>query len=131
MEWHCKLAKKKKKSGENCYPQHNIINVTQVSLMATSTSFSPTASVRSIIFQKQNPPKALLLLSQQRSFASSASYATLKLPRRPLLSKGRTPLVRAATIEEIEAEKAAIEKDAVINFFLSLNFSFFLRPSIL
>ncbi|KAG5051820.1 hypothetical protein AAZX31_02G140500 [Glycine max] len=84
-----------------------------------ATSFSPTASVGSIIFQ--NPPKGLLLLSQQqqqRSFASSASYATLKLPRafalspRPLLSKGRTTLVRAATIEEIEAEKAAIEKDA-------------------
>ena len=93
-----------------------------------ATSFSPTASVGSIIFQ--NPPKGLLLLSQQqqqRSFASSASYATLKLPRRPLLSKGRTTLVRAATIEEIEAEKAAIEKDAVINFSLSLA----LRPSIL
>ncbi|ESW16632.1 hypothetical protein PHAVU_007G172400 [Phaseolus vulgaris] len=89
-----------------------------------ATSFSPTTAVRSLI---RNPPKALLSLPHsfhavKLSFSSSASYATLKLPlgfslsRTPLISKGfshrRTPLIRAATIEEIEAEKAAIENDA-------------------
>ncbi|KAL2323544.1 hypothetical protein Fmac_027923 [Flemingia macrophylla] len=88
-----------------------------------ATSFSPTTSVRCIF---QNSPKLLLSVSQpsssyalKRSFTSSASYATLKLPhafalsKRPFLSRGsRRSLVRAATIEEIEAEKAAIEKDA-------------------
>ncbi|RDX76283.1 Ribosome-recycling factor, chloroplastic, partial [Mucuna pruriens] len=83
-----------------------------------ATSFSPTTCVF------QNPPKPLLSFhAVKRSFTSAASYATLNLPRastlslRPLFSKGfsfsnrRTVLVRAATIEEIEAEKAAIEKD--------------------
>ncbi|XP_027364230.1 ribosome-recycling factor, chloroplastic isoform X2 [Abrus precatorius] len=88
-----------------------------------ATSFSPTTSVRSIF---QNHPKTLhSFYNTTRSFTSPtaaiASYATLKLPhaftlsRTPLHSKGfshrRTLLVRAATIEEIEAEKAAIEKD--------------------
>ncbi|KAK7393531.1 hypothetical protein VNO78_22089 [Psophocarpus tetragonolobus] len=83
-----------------------------------ATTFSPTSCVRYIV---HIPPKALLSLhSNKRSFTSS-SYATLKLPcgfalpRTPLVSKGfshrRTLRVRAATIEEIEAEKAAIEKD--------------------
>ncbi|XP_020238686.1 ribosome-recycling factor, chloroplastic [Cajanus cajan] len=88
-----------------------------------ATSFSPTTSVRTIF---QNPPKPLLSLAQssssyalKRSFASSATYATQKLSHafalspKPFFSKGRrVSLVRAATIEEIEAEKAAIEKDA-------------------
>ncbi|WVY96205.1 hypothetical protein V8G54_028356 [Vigna mungo] len=85
-----------------------------------ATSSSPTTCVRSLF---RNPPRALLSFHVvKRSFSSSASYATLKLPLgfslspTPLISKGlshrRTPLVRAATIEEIEAEKAAIENDA-------------------
>ncbi|XP_057744739.1 ribosome-recycling factor, chloroplastic [Arachis stenosperma] len=103
-----------------------------------ATSFSPTPtlpSVRSSIFP-QNPPKPLLSLPEffrggsnsscvKRSWASSSSYVTLKLSNafrvsaRPLLSKGallnrRMGIVRAATIEEIEAEKAAIEKDVKI-----------------
>ncbi|XP_016182946.1 ribosome-recycling factor, chloroplastic [Arachis ipaensis] len=94
-----------------------------------ATSFSPTPtlpSVRSSIFP-QNPPKPLLSLPEffrggsnsscvKRSWASSSSYVTLKLSNafrvsaRPLLSKGtllhrRMGIVRAATIEEIEAEK--------------------------
>ncbi|XP_047172730.1 ribosome-recycling factor, chloroplastic [Vigna umbellata] len=89
-----------------------------------ATSFSPTTCVRSLF---RNPPRALLSVPHsfdavKRSFSSSASYATLKLPLgfslspTPLISKGlshrRTPLIRAATIEEIEAEKEAIENDA-------------------
>ncbi|KAL1367350.1 hypothetical protein HN51_021423 [Arachis hypogaea] len=104
--------------------------------MATSISPTPTLpSVRSSIFP-QNPPKPLLSLPEffrggsnsscvKRSWASSSSYVTLKLSNafrvsaRPLLSKGallnrRMGIVRAATIEEIEAEKAAIEKDVKI-----------------
>ncbi|XP_004495199.1 ribosome-recycling factor, chloroplastic [Cicer arietinum] len=87
-----------------------------------ATSFSPTPTLRSIF---QNPPKPFLL--NRYSFTSASSYVTLNLPRRftlsgtltgrPLLSKGfftlhkRKGIVRAATIEEIEAEKASIEND--------------------
>ncbi|KAK7345896.1 hypothetical protein VNO77_16511 [Canavalia gladiata] len=86
-----------------------------------ATSFSPTTSLRSIFQSHQNLPKTLLSLPTssycaKRFFTSAATYATFTHPRRPLLSKGflrrRTLLVRAATIEEIEAEKASIEKDA-------------------
>ncbi|XP_019429115.1 PREDICTED: ribosome-recycling factor, chloroplastic isoform X1 [Lupinus angustifolius] len=57
--------------------------------------------------------------SSLRSFTSSSHYVTLKLPTTstftPLLSTSfqlrTTPFVRAATIDEIEAEKATIEKD--------------------
>ncbi|MED6159014.1 hypothetical protein PIB30_038411 [Stylosanthes scabra] len=96
-----------------------------------ATSFSPTPSLHSV---RQNPPKPLLSLPPEsfrggsnsncvkHSWASSSSYVTLKLSNafrvsaRPLLSKGvlfhrRVGIVRAATIEEIEAEKSAIEKD--------------------
>jgi len=101
-----------------------------------ATSFSPTTCVRSLF---RNPPRALHSFhAVKHSFSSSASYATLKLPLgfslspTPLISKGlshrRTPLVRAATIEEIEAEKAAIENDAVS---FSTIFSFFSHPSLL
>ncbi|XP_058770883.1 ribosome-recycling factor, chloroplastic [Vicia villosa] len=84
-----------------------------------ATSFSPTTPLRSIF---QNHPKPLLLShhsdSSSYSFKRSSTYATLNLPRnftlsrngKPLLSR-RKGIVRAATIEEIEAEKASIEKD--------------------
>ncbi|KAK7270271.1 hypothetical protein RIF29_23291 [Crotalaria pallida] len=90
------------------------------------TSFSPTTPLRSSVFH--NPPtytKTLTLVFspnciQRSSTSSSARYVSLKLPpvfftlsRGPLLSSPlrRTSFVRAATIEEIEAEKASIEKD--------------------
>ncbi|XP_061346456.1 ribosome-recycling factor, chloroplastic isoform X2 [Gastrolobium bilobum] len=95
-----------------------------------ATSFSSTNPVRSIFRPHQNPTKPLFPLREsfhggsnyvKRSWTSASSYVTLKLPRaftvsgRPLLSKGllhrRMGIVRAATIEEIEAEKAAVEKD--------------------
>ncbi|KAK7277636.1 hypothetical protein RJT34_22651 [Clitoria ternatea] len=81
-----------------------------------ATSFSPTTCVRPI-FQNHRKTLHESFCGVKGSFASSSSYATLRLPRvstlsrRALLSNRRTPLVRAATIEEIEAEKAAIEKD--------------------
>ncbi|CAL5207009.1 unnamed protein product [Lathyrus oleraceus] len=89
-----------------------------------ATSFSPTTPLRSIF---QNHPKPLLLSHSDSSYSvkRSSTYASLNLPRnftlsrngKPLLSKGfltlhrRKGIVRAATIEEIEAEKASIEKD--------------------
>ncbi|MED6156568.1 hypothetical protein PIB30_015667 [Stylosanthes scabra] len=96
-----------------------------------ATSFSPTPTLPSL---RQNSPKPLLSLPPEsfrggsnsnclkRSWASSSSYVTLKLSNafrvsaRPLHFNGvllhrRVGIVRAATIEEIEAEKAAIEKD--------------------
>ncbi|XP_054802668.1 ribosome-recycling factor, chloroplastic isoform X2 [Prosopis cineraria] len=98
-----------------------------------ATSFSSATLVRSIVNPQQNPSKTLVPFresfrgvsscvkcSRDFSWSSAASYATLKLvapcrfssrlvfPRRSLR---RTGIVRAATIEEIEAEKAFIEKD--------------------
>lgn len=136
--------------GEECVEKsrekvviHNDINTRRrvcLSLSLMATSSSPTTCVRSLF---RNPPRALLSFPHsfhavKRSFSSSASYATLKLPLgfslspTPLISKGlshrRTPLVRAATIEEIEAEKEAIENDAVSFWTIS---SFFCHPSLL
>ncbi|MQI32254.1 ribosome recycling factor, partial [Escherichia coli] len=99
-----------------------------------ATSFSPTTPVRCSIFQpRQNPTNiknSLVVVTHsaesncvKRSWSSASNYVTLKLPptftvsARPLISNvflhrtRRTALVRAATIEEIEAEKASIEKD--------------------
>nr|AFK36773.1 unknown [Lotus japonicus] len=85
-----------------------------------ATSFSPATPVRSIF---QNPPKTTLFLPEsfygvkRSSISASASYVTLKLSRtltlsaKPILSHRRMGIVRAATMEEIEAEKKAIEKD--------------------
>ncbi|CAK8571918.1 unnamed protein product [Lathyrus sativus] len=83
-----------------------------------ATSFSPTTPLRSIF---QNHPKPLLLSHSASSYTvkRSSTYANFTLSRngKPLLSKGlltlhkRKGIVRAATIEEIEAEKAFIEKD--------------------
>ncbi|CAL0300584.1 unnamed protein product [Lupinus luteus] len=57
--------------------------------------------------------------SSPRSFTSSSHYVTLKLPTTstftPLISTAfqfrTTPFVKAATMDEIEAEKASIEND--------------------
>ncbi|KAF7804751.1 ribosome-recycling factor, chloroplastic [Senna tora] len=99
-----------------------------------ATSFSPTTLVRSIFQPQQNPPKTLVSLreffprasncvkcSNGVLWSSAASYVTLRLgaacrfSSRPIASRRllprRTGIVRAATIEEIEAEKASIEKD--------------------
>ncbi|KAK9945298.1 hypothetical protein M0R45_010820 [Rubus argutus] len=101
-----------------------------------ATHFSP---VRSILQPKQNPPKALLSLRDSYggtrvwkkcqpstvnvcSWSSAASYVTPQggaakfsgnsiVVQKQLLQK-RAGIVRAATIEEIEAEKSLIEKDA-------------------
>ncbi|KAE9589192.1 hypothetical protein Lal_00000311 [Lupinus albus] len=80
-----------------------------------ATSFSPTTQ----IFHNPNPSNTKTfsslpspLASSQRSFTSASHYATLKLPPtfKPFQIR-RTPFVKAATIEEIEAEKASIEND--------------------
>ncbi|RXI02757.1 hypothetical protein DVH24_002835 [Malus domestica] len=80
-----------------------------------ATHFSPATPVRFVLQPKQNPPKILLSIRdsfgggpackkcQPRtvkvcSWSSSASYV-------------RAGIVRAATIEEIEAEKSLIKKD--------------------
>ncbi|KAE9618436.1 hypothetical protein Lal_00047669 [Lupinus albus] len=83
----------------------------KMSLMASTTH------IRSFNFHNSIPlPGA----SSLRSFTSSSHYVTLKLPTitttfTPLLSTAfqfrTTPFVRAATMDEIEAEKASIEKD--------------------
>ncbi|KAK4273118.1 hypothetical protein QN277_021579 [Acacia crassicarpa] len=98
-----------------------------------ATSFSSATLVRSIVNPRQNPSKTLVPFresfhgvsncvkySRQFSWSSPSSYVTLKLGapcrfssrlivRRRSLR--RACIVRAATIEEIEAEKASIEKD--------------------
>ncbi|PNX83536.1 ribosome-recycling factor chloroplastic-like, partial [Trifolium pratense] len=83
-----------------------------------ATSFSQTTPLRSIFQPPQNISKPILLSlseSSSYSFKRSSTYVTLKLPRSLTLSKGlstlqrRKRIVRAATIEEIEAEKSAIE----------------------
>ncbi|XP_065632363.1 ribosome-recycling factor, chloroplastic [Quercus suber] len=59
-----------------------------------ATSFCPTTPVRSILQPQQNPPKTLLFL------------------RGICCELFRRGVVRAATIEEIEAQKSLIEKDS-------------------
>ncbi|GAU37192.1 hypothetical protein TSUD_30570, partial [Trifolium subterraneum] len=85
-----------------------------------ATSFSQTTPLRSIFQPPQNLSKPILLSHSSESsysFKRSSAYVTLKLPRSITLSKGlstlhrRKRIVRAATIEEIEAEKSAIETD--------------------
>ncbi|KAJ9171964.1 hypothetical protein P3X46_015258 [Hevea brasiliensis] len=94
-----------------------------------ATPFSPATSLRSIFQSKPNPPKTLLSLpgSSPRlhhcdtagvSFwASASNYAgASKLSCKPIVGKQlfhrRRGVIRCATIEEIEAEKSSIEKDA-------------------
>ncbi|KAL6208598.1 hypothetical protein ACLB2K_019547 [Fragaria x ananassa] len=104
-----------------------------------ATHFSPATPVRSILQPKQNPPKALLSIRDSYgaglvwkkcqpstvnvcSWSSAASYVTppggsAKFSGNPIVAKKqllqkRAGTVRAATIEEIEAEKSVIEKDA-------------------
>ncbi|WJX18622.1 hypothetical protein P8452_08401 [Trifolium repens] len=84
-----------------------------------ATSFSQTTTLRSIFQPPQNLSKPILLSHSESSytFKRSSTYVTLKLSRSFTLSKGlstlhrRKGIVRAATIEEIEAEKSAIETD--------------------
>ncbi|XP_019452684.1 PREDICTED: ribosome-recycling factor, chloroplastic-like [Lupinus angustifolius] len=84
-----------------------------------ATSFSSTTQIRSSIFHNPNPSITKTfaslpfpLASSRRSFTSASHYVTLKLcPTFKPFQIRRTPFVKAATIEEIEAEKASIEKD--------------------
>ncbi|KAK0581550.1 hypothetical protein LWI29_015050 [Acer saccharum] len=93
--------------------------------------FSSTRPLRSIFHPKLNPPKSLLFVSDSchRSAAkcrpssvnvckwsSAANYVRLvKFSGKPVVVKQlvhkRAGVARCATIEEIEAEKSAIEKD--------------------
>ncbi|KAJ7972790.1 Ribosome recycling factor [Quillaja saponaria] len=104
-----------------------------------ATPFSSTTPVRSIIQPQQNPSKTLFSIrglyyggsscvkcrsgsssAHVYSWRSAASYVNLRnggsrfsgkpIVERQLLPR-RTGVVRAATIEEIEAEKSSIEKD--------------------
>ncbi|XP_050366310.1 ribosome-recycling factor, chloroplastic [Argentina anserina] len=104
-----------------------------------ATRFSPATPVRSILQPKQNPPKALLSVRDSYvaagvwkkclpstvnvySWSSAASYVTppggsAKFSGNPVvvkkqLSQRRAGTVRAATVEEIEAEKSVIENEA-------------------
>ncbi|KAM1395410.1 hypothetical protein ACFX15_030492 [Malus domestica] len=103
-----------------------------------ATHFSPATPVRFVLQPKQNPPKILLSIRdsfgggpackkcQPRtvkvcSWSSSASYvrsedSAAKFSGNPMVVKKqlfqkRAGIVRAATIEEIEAEKSLIKKD--------------------
>ncbi|CAN6561301.1 unnamed protein product [Malus baccata var. baccata] len=103
-----------------------------------ATHFSPATPVRFVLQPKQNPPKTLLSIRdsfgggpackkcQPRtvkvcSWSSSASYvrsedSAAKFSGNPIVVKKqlfqkRAGIVRAATIEEIEAEKSLIKKD--------------------
>ncbi|XP_023533412.1 ribosome-recycling factor, chloroplastic isoform X2 [Cucurbita pepo subsp. pepo] len=98
-----------------------------------ATPFSSTTSLRSVFQPKQiPPPKALLSIrglncvkcgsttTHLSSWKSASNYIRIRrhalmLPTQPFqsgnLSKYRRGVIRAATIEEIEAEKALIEKD--------------------
>ncbi|AES60890.1 putative ribosome recycling factor [Medicago truncatula] len=84
-----------------------------------ATSFSSTTPLRSIFQNLPIVPKALLSAHSSFTIKRSSTYVTLKLSGsgRHSLSKGlltlhtRKGFVRAATIEEIEAEKASIEND--------------------
>ncbi|KAM5551822.1 ribosome-recycling factor, chloroplastic-like [Rosa sericea] len=104
-----------------------------------ATHFSPATPARSILQPKLNPPKALLSIRDSYggarvwkkcqpsavnmcSWSSAASYVTppggvAKFSGNPIVVKEqllqkRAGTVRGATIEEIEAEKSVIEKDA-------------------
>ncbi|KAM5563736.1 ribosome-recycling factor, chloroplastic [Rosa sericea] len=104
-----------------------------------ATHFSPATPARSILQPKLNPPKALLSIRDSYggarawkkcqpstvnvcSWSSAASYVTppggvAKFSGNPIVVKKqllqkRAGTVRGATIEEIEAEKSVIEKDA-------------------
>ncbi|KAF3436293.1 hypothetical protein FNV43_RR23385 [Rhamnella rubrinervis] len=102
-----------------------------------ATSFSPATPLRSILQPKQNALQSVFSFRESYgggpvcakcqpnrvnvcSWGSSASYVSLQdgtaklsgtrvLPMPSLQKRGR--IVRAATIEEIEAEKSLIEKD--------------------
>ncbi|XP_021280544.1 ribosome-recycling factor, chloroplastic isoform X2 [Herrania umbratica] len=100
--------------------------------------FSSTSTVGSIFRPNPNPPKSLLSPSDSfqkgfhcvkcrstnvnvYSWSSAANYARLrhgasKLSGKPIVVKHllrkRAGVLRCATIEEIEAEKSSIEKDA-------------------
>ncbi|KAB2605323.1 ribosome-recycling factor [Pyrus ussuriensis x Pyrus communis] len=104
-----------------------------------ATHFSPATPVRFVLQPKQNPPKTLLSIRdsfgggsackkcQPRtvnvcSWSSSANYVrsqdgaarlsgNASVVKKQLFQK-RAGIVRAATIEEIEAEKSLIKKDA-------------------
>ncbi|KAF3943711.1 hypothetical protein ACB098_10G077300 [Castanea mollissima] len=100
-----------------------------------ATPFCPTTPVRSILQPQQNPPKTLLFLRGSSSggpdfvkcrlsaysWSSAASYVRLgngaagfcgkSIVLRKLLQR-RRGVVRAATLEEIEAQKSLIEKDS-------------------
>ncbi|KAM1475168.1 hypothetical protein ACFX2I_031102 [Malus domestica] len=103
-----------------------------------ATHFSPATPVRFVLQPKQNPPKTLLSIRdsfgggpackkcQPRtvkvcSWSSSASYvrsedSAAKFSGNPIVVKKqlfqkRAGIVRATTIEEIEAEKSLIKKD--------------------
>ncbi|KAI4301254.1 hypothetical protein L6164_034548 [Bauhinia variegata] len=103
-----------------------------------ATSFSPSTSVHSVFQHRQNHPKALISFRESFrrgsncveccwgrrnvyswSSTATASYVALgrgafRFSSGPTASRRllrRTGVVRAATIEEIEAEKASIEKD--------------------
>ncbi|KAL5561680.1 hypothetical protein UlMin_031427 [Ulmus minor] len=100
-----------------------------------ATTFPPATPVRSTLKPTQNPPKALLSLRDGgrtvwakcrtirvdlSSWGSAANYVRLqdgaaKFSGKPIVSgkllQKRAGIVRAATIEEIEAEKTLIEKD--------------------
>ncbi|XP_022995870.1 ribosome-recycling factor, chloroplastic isoform X2 [Cucurbita maxima] len=98
-----------------------------------ATPFSSTTSLRPVFQPKQiPPPKALLSIRglncvkcgsttmHLSSWKSASNYFRIRrhalmLPTQPFpsgnLSKYRRGVIRAATIEEIEAEKALIEKD--------------------
>ncbi|XP_059440239.1 ribosome-recycling factor, chloroplastic [Corylus avellana] len=102
-----------------------------------ATPFCPTTPVRSIIQPQQNPPKALLSLRDTynggpgivkcqstrvsaHSWSSAASYVTLRsgvvgfsgkpVVMRQFLQRRRGFV--SASLEEIQAEKSLIEKDA-------------------
>ncbi|PRQ26107.1 putative ribosome recycling factor [Rosa chinensis] len=104
-----------------------------------ATHFSPATPARSILQPKLNPPKALLSIRDCYggarawkkcqpstvnvcSWSSAASYVAppggaAKFSGNPIVVKKqllqkRAGTVKAATIEEIEAEKSVIEKDA-------------------
>lgn len=84
----------------------------------SSLSLSPaTSSVRSIYRQPRiTPPKTLLSLQgSSLSWSSSVSYVKLQA-KVTLVVKGgsqkRSSIIRCATMEEIEAEKSLIEKNA-------------------
>lgn len=85
--------------------------------MAMSSLSPATSSVRSVYRQPRiSPPKSLLSLQGNLlSWRSSASYVKLQA-KSTLVVKGlpqkRNAIIKCATMEEIEAEKSQIEKNA-------------------